>query len=222
MFNYLLTVTADEEMPLIKELWLYFYDTYFNPTEYYENLNFGTGTMLSLRIIILGLCIGLSLAAFASVFNKRVLGKLVRKLIKQEALSPESAKSLYELGYAKSLVLHLAVKKSTALRRVVKCREEEEFYSQQRVKREEYEKTRETDKSLPRFKEKEYKMDSYSDSFYIPENMKYTADIKFEKKGSTWIGAIIFSVVMFFVFLAIIVFLPQILSLLNDFVGTFK
>ena len=218
----LLTATAEEEMPLIKELWLYFYDTYFAPSEYYENIKVGTGTMLSIRVIILGLCIGLALAAFASVFNKRVLGGLVRKLLAEEALSPDSAKTLYELGYSKSLVIHWAVKKSTSLRRVVKCREETEFDEQIKLKREEHQKKREQDKSLPRFKETEYKVDSYSDSFYIPEDMKYMADVKFEKKGTTWLGAIVFTLVMAVVFVALTVALPHILGLVDELIGGFK
>ena len=65
-------------------------------------------------------------------------------------------------------------------------------------------------------------MNTYADSFFIPEKMKYTADIKFEKKGSTWLGAIIFAVIMLVVFIVAMVALPYLLNLLNDMVGGFS
>ena len=55
---------------------------------------------------------------------------------------------------------------------------------------------------------------------HIPEDMKYTSDIKFEKKGNSWAGAIIFSLIMVVVFVAILVALPHIFELLNDLAGS--
>lgn len=215
----MLNIAADTEKPLLNEIWDYFYNTYVDPNEYYENINMGTGTMLSLRIIILGLCIGLCAAAFAAVFNKRVLGGVVRKVLKSEAFSAESALTLEELGYESNPFVRLAVRKSTSLRRVLKCAEEEEFEHSLAQRRKEHEQNRKENKKLPKFKESSYKINAYADRFYIPEDMKYMADVKFEKKGSTWFGAIVFSLVMVVVFVAILVALPEILSLINDIAG---
>lgn len=217
----ILAVTADAEQPLIVELWGYFYDTYLTPDVYYENLNLTSNELFSIMIFIFGLCVGLSLASFGAVFNKRVLGGVVRRLLEKQALSPESALTLDELGYPNSLLVNFAVKKSTSLRRVVKCREELEFDAEQARKREEHDKKRADDKKLPRFKEAAYKINVYEDKFYIPEDMKYTADVKFEKKGTTWLGAVIFTVIMMVVFVVLVVFLPQILELVNDVAGIF-
>lgn len=220
-----LTVAETEselEMPLWKELWQYFYNTYINPTEYYENLGADSGTMLSVRLIILGLFIGLSLAAFAAVFNKRVLGDVVRKLIAAEALSPDKALTLGELGYDTNPLIRLAVKKSTSLRRVVKCREEVAFDGETERKRREHEERRKGGEKLPKFKETAYKIDTLSDAFYIPEDMKYMADVKFEKKGTTWLGACLTVVVMAVVFVAVMVALPHIFELLDSFAAGFS
>ena len=73
-----------EEQSLFSELWEYFYNTYIDPSEYYENLNITSSDLLFIRLLILGLCVGLSLAAFGAVFNKRVLGGIVRKILKAE------------------------------------------------------------------------------------------------------------------------------------------
>ena len=217
----MLALAADEEQPLIVELWHYFYDTYISPSEYYENLNLSSGDLFSIRIVILGLCIGLALAAFGAVFNKRVLGGVVRRLLEKQALSPGSALTLAELGYAGNPFIHLAVKRSISLRRVVKCREELEYDAEQTKKREEYDKKRAENKKMPRFKETEYKINLYEDTFFIPEEMKYTADVKFEKKGTTWLGAIVFAVIMLVVFVVLMVALPYFLNLINDFAGSF-
>lgn len=215
----MLTATA-EEQPLIKELWQYFYDTYLNPSEYYEYLNLYSNDVVRIRIIIFGICMGLMLAAFGAVFNKRVLGDIVRKILKAEAFSPDSALTLEELGLVKKPIARFAVRKSTSLRRVVKCREEQEFEAESQKKREEYANAREKGQKKPKYKEVPYKMNVYADAYYIPEEMKYTADVKFEKKGTTWLGAIIFAFIMLFVFVALMVALPSIFELLNDFVGS--
>lgn len=220
IFLALNVTTAEElEMPLWKELWYYFYNTYVNPTEYYENLGADSQTMLSVRLMILGLFIGISIAAFAAVFNKRVLGEVVRRLLKAEALSPDRAMTLAELGYS-GWIVGLAVKKSTSLRRVVKCREEEEYDEKLGEKRKEYAEHRKNGEKLPKFKEIPYRINTLTDTFYIPEDMKYMADVKFEKKGTTWLGAILTVVVLAILFVALMVALPQIFELLDDVAGS--
>ncbi len=218
----IISATSAQEQPLIEELWHYFYDTYLNPSEYYEYLKLNANDLWSIRLIIFGVCIGLSLAAFGAVFNKRVLGEVVRKIIAKEAFFPENALTLEELGLENKPVIHYAVRKSTNLRRVVKCHEEELFEAEQEQKEKKYAKKRIENKKLPRFKAQKYKMNTYADTFYIPEKIRYMADVKFEKKGTTWVGAIVFSLVMVVVFIALIVALPHILSLINDFAGSFN
>ena len=213
------TAAEEAEMPLWKELWYYFYNTYINPTEYYENLGADSRTMLSVRLMILGLFIGISIAAFAAVFNKRVLGDAVRRLLKAEALSPDRALTLAELGYSGG-VIGFAVKKSTSLRRVVKCREETEYDEKLSEKRREYAERRKNGENLPKFKEIPYKINVLTDTFYIPEDMKYTAEVKFEKKGSTWLGAILTVVVLAVLFVALMVALPHIFELLDEVAGS--
>lgn len=213
---------SELEMPLWKELWQYFYNTYINPAEYYENLGADSSTMLSVRLIIFGLFVGVSLATFASVFNKRVLGDVVRRLIAEEALSPDKALTLDELGYGSNPLIGLAVKKSTSLRRVVKCREEVAYDMETERKRREYEERRKGGEKLPKFKDTVYRIDTHTDAFYIPEDMKYMADVKFEKKGTTWLGACLTVVVMAVVFVAVMIALPHIFELLDSFAAGFE
>ncbi len=217
--NFLHTALAASEeqgSAFLVELWNIFYNEYLHPSVYYSNLNIDGDSIFFINMIVLGLCIGIIIASFVAVFNKRVLGEIVRKLLLAEALSPSSAKTLEELGIENSFLARYAVRKSTTLRRVVKCREEEEYIAAQIQKRQEYLQAHPEDKRGKHFADTEYQINPYADVFYIPENMKYMADIKFEKKGSTWLSACMSIPVMLVIFIAVVIALPHILSLVND------
>ncbi len=214
-----LTVTEEDARPLIAELWDYFVDKYLNGNVYYEHMNIDTSDMHLIFLIVLGLCVGISIAAFAAAFNKRVLGGVVRKILAAEATSPESAKTLEELGLENKFIARYAVTKSTSVRRVVKCCEEQEFVSEQNAARTEYEARRESDRKMPKFVEHEYEINPYADRFYIPEDIKYMADVKFEKRGTTWVGAIACTFVCIILFFVLVISIPNILHLVDDFVG---
>ena len=210
-----------EEMPLWKELLNYFYETYYGNSVYYPNLNMDTSDMIMIKNLILGIFIGLSIAAFGAVYNKRILGGFVRKLLRNECFSPESAKTFSELEAMRSYAIRNAVRKSVSLRRVVRCAEEEKFLEEQKKLLEEYEEKRKENKSLPKFREEKFEIDIENDHFYIPEDMKYMADVKFEGKGTTWLGAILFVGIMAVAFVALIVYLPQIFELIDSFAAGF-
>ena len=148
-----------EETSFWGAVWNFIYTTYVNPPEYYEHLSLSAGGLSSVRIIIIGIFIGLIIALFTSVFNKRVLGGVVRSIIKKEAFSPETALNLEELGFENSSIIRFAVRKSTTLRRVVRCREEEEFIIEQNARRAQYNEQRRENKKLPRFKESSYNLE---------------------------------------------------------------
>lgn len=213
--KYFSLAVPEGEMPLVKELWLYFWDKYFNDSSVYTNINLDARDTAFIRLVIIGLFVGLSIAGFASVFNKRVLGSLVRKIIQEEAFSKDSAKTLEELGFLGKVAIYTAVRKSTNLRRVVKCREEEEHDAELLRKRQQYEAERAENKKLPKFKETVYNVNPVTDHFYIPEDMKYMADIKFEAKGNTWASAIVCCLLMLVLMILAVVFLPDLLELLN-------
>lgn len=202
-FFMALNAEAEAKVPLWKELWSIFYDACFGTPTYYEHLNFGTGSLLSVRLLVAGIFIGLAIGAFVAVFNKQTLGDFVRKLLREECLSPERAKTFPELDYAAKLSVRRAVRKNVNLRRVVRCREEEEFLAAQG-----------NTKKTPTFR-----VDPDTHHFYIPEEMKYMADIKFDAKGTTWPSAFAFAFLMIVLMFVVLTVLPYLMSLLNDFVG---
>lgn len=203
-------------------LWDYIYTHYISPEPvYYENLGYTSDGMLNIKTIVLGLLVGLIIASFSMVINKRVLGEFIRTLLSGGCLSPESAMTLSELGFERKYVIRNGVRRGTNIRCVVKCREEEEFYASLAKRREEYERQREADTSLPPFVQSEYTVNADTDHFYIPEEKKYSAEMRFDKKGTTWLGFAVIVVVSVVLFCVLLFAIPEILKLLDELVGSF-
>ena len=215
-------LSAAGEPSLWEAMLEYIEENYFAEVSY-NNLGLGMlGSTATLRNILFGLLVGIVIASFIMVFDKRVLGSFVRKLLKEECLSPESAKRLCQLGFADKLTVRNSLRRGTTLRSVVRSREEEEYKASIEERRAEYEKKREEDPTLPPFKAAEYKIDPDEDHFYIPEEKKYSAEFRFEKKGPTWLGfaaVVVVAVVLFFVLLFVI---PELMKLLDELVGGIK
>ena len=215
---FLLSAVADQ--PLIEELWEYFADTYVNSDKVYENIEFGG--FFSAQTLIIGIFVGLAIAAIASVIGKQINGAFVTRLIDRDCLSPESAKTLSELDAAHILSVRFGLARGVNLRRVVRCREEEEYLLMLDQKEAEYAKMREENPKLPKkFTPKPFRVDPDRHHFYIPEDMKYMAQVKFERKGNSIWSALIWSAVILVALVAVILFLPSFLSLLDTVIGSF-
>ena len=217
MANFLLT--AIEEPSLWEEIWKYLEDKYFT-IDYgnYQHLQM-SNPVFSIRTLLICFWVGIVLAAALAIFNKRVLGDFVRALLREEALSGETAKTLAELGFLRSTVIRQSLRSGVTLRRVVRCREEEEYLREMERKRAEHEEKRKSDPSLPKFKAKEFRVNVDEHHFYIPEELKYTADVKFEQKGSSWLGAVVFLVVLIVAMVILLLAMPTILSFLDGWFG---
>lgn len=249
-----------DEPSLISELYEYFKEKYFTP-EFgdYTHFSIGSGSMLSLQTLLFGLFVGVNLAALLAIFNKRVLGDFVRKLLSEECSSPESAKTLRELGFIKNTAVRGSLRSGVTLRRIVRCVETDEHNRALEEKRREYEAANnppahpdapvsEADDDAPAgektvaaplpganlpnsspkkvrgaaFCEIPFKINFDTAHFYIPKELKYTADIKFEKKGTNWLAffaVLILSVVMM---ILIIKLLPELLQMLDNFFNIFS
>lgn len=206
---------------LLEELWAHLEERFFSPDlGSYDYVNFGSGTMINLQNIVFGILIGMLIASFMTIFDKRVLGDFVRHVLSHECFSHESAKTLYELGYYKNSIIRGSLKHSVSLRRVVKCVEEEEFNEKVKAMREEYDATvRQNDKKALPFKEPKFEMDTSTMHFYIPERMKYMAEIKFDRKGANWKGILIALIVTIVAAFFLFYFLPDMLQFVDNIIG---
>ncbi len=216
----------NDEQSLISELFEYFKDKYFTPQfGDYQNFSVGTDSGISLQTIVFGFFIGINLASLIMIFDRRVLGDFVRKLISDECLSPEKAKTLTELGYLKNSAIRSNLKSGVTLRRVIRCVEEDEYNKSLEAKRAEYdaESGKESPdgsgkkKRRPAFREVPFVIDFKTAHFYIPNDLKYTAEIKFEKKGTNWLSFFAVLVISFAIMLIVIQFTPDLLQMLDNF-----
>lgn len=171
----------------------------------YENLNFGNG-FISLEMLILAIFIGAVLAAFAAIYNKRILGNFVWLLLKSGINSKESAKTIYELNCQKNPFLRAALKNGSVLRRIVRSTEDDDTAELQ-------------------LKEKGLRMPAMNlktARFYIPEEMRIKAEIRYHRKGTDWVTFVLALVVFAAIALAIYYLLPELLTMLDNLISEIK
>ena len=182
------------------ELITYFHQTYFSIRfGAYDNFSITEQTASIINKIIPALILGIILATIATVFCRRIVGEFVRTLIKNEALSPEAGLTLLETGAFRSTVIRRELCHSAYLKKVVFCREEQEYLSE-------------------KGKDATYKIDFTRDHFYIPEDLKYRAENRFNPKGSGWLSAVL-TVILVPVFVGLLCrFLPNILQLADSLI----
>ena len=202
-----------------EDVWNYLYDAYFNMGDGYTNLGTETSPLINVGTVVFGIYIGAIIACIVMVYNRQVVGSAVRRMLEKKIHSREEAVTLQELGYTKNFLIRSMFRDSTSLRRVVKCVEEEDFYAEQNASKIEYDKKREEDKKLPKFREEIYRVDIENDHFYIPEDLEITAVTKFQKKGSTWLSMVISIVLLTVAFFALLFFLPWFLGQLDGAFG---
>lgn len=222
--NFILGLSKDAsaQPSLIRELWDYFTEKYFTlDISQYDNLNvsIGGGGVINMSWAIVALCFGIVLAAIIGVYEKRGLGEFVRKLIYEECYTPESAKTLGELGYRKNTAVRSALKRGS-LSKVVVCTQKQEYDAQIAQKRAEYEAN--ATKDSPKFKSVPYKINYEKDTFYIPKDASYAADVRYDKKGSGIAAVIVAVVVALLLSVFVIFILPDMLQMLDNFVGMMR
>ena len=222
IISYLSFSLSSSEKPLLEELWDYFVENYLESNSVYPNLGMdGTGSIISLTNIIFGIFFGVIIASIMIIYDKRVTGAFVRQMIYVGALDKENARTLSDLGYGERSNIAKSLRHSAHLRKVIKCVEEEDYYSELITTREEYEAKRANDTSLPEFKSVNYVFNG-SEHYYIPEDKKYTAEAKFSKSGASWWAIPLTIILAFIGSFALMLILPYILTLLDQMIGSFK
>lgn len=210
---------AEAELPLWKELWNYFRDNYFTVdlTGRYEHIDVGSGSLLTIRNIILGLFAGIIIAAFAVAFDKNHLGRVVRKVIKEGCLSPETAKTLQELDCHRSPAVRGSIKRGTVLGKVLHCVEKEQHARDIEQARAAY---AEKNGSEAGFEPVPFRMDLETAHFYIPDEEHYAAEVRFEKGLASGWRTLIAVVILSVVGAALLcVFLPDVLQMVDNMIG---
>ncbi|MBQ4091070.1 MAG: hypothetical protein IJC64_02005 [Clostridia bacterium] len=208
-----------KQKSLLEELWEYFSETYFSPEmPYLENISFGTGTLISMQTIILGITVGIIVASASSIYTKRYIGDFVRKIIYEECFDKQRAKTLYDLGYLRSPGVRNTIKSYGSLSRWIRCVEEDEYMENAEKAREEFEELHKNDPKPPKFQYPEFKRDLNTMHFYIPEDKKYAAEVKFEKQGANWGSFILVTAVSLILCAFVCYILPDVIKMFDNFI----
>ena len=208
-------------MSLWEELWAYLEGKYFSvDLGRYEHINVGSGSLITLRNVILGICFGIIIASIIAAYDKNMLGKFVRKIIKEECFEPDQAKTLEELGFEKNYFIASSLRRGNGiLGKVVKCVEREEKQSEILRMKQEYMNSTGSDKG---FVEAKYAIDLNTAHFYIPYDDHYAADIRFDNKGSGWRAFLLVIIVTLIIAILVCFLLPDMIQLVDNMIDILK
>lgn len=209
-----------------------FFDTLFHvELGTYENFAVGSGVGDTVRTIIIALTVGMIAAAIMTAYTRLGLGGFVRALLSQKCDSPATAKTLMELGYFRSSMIRRALLKDSALKLVVRRAEgsmatadtDKEAEKAEHEEAQEAAPENETDvpkeaKKAIRFAKKPPVIDFLTARFYIPEDLRYRAEIRFEKKGSGWGIVALVAVLTVVVAILLCRFLPSLFTLADNII----
>ncbi len=163
---------------LIKEILDHLTEQYFSVDLYaYDNFSFSPGTAGKIQNLIFAIVIGLCLASLIAVYLRVVPGGFVRALLKAEATDVNSAKTLRQLGYFRSTAIRRELSKGVNLRRVVLMAEDSP--NQDEVQNAEQEGREGAKKNI-----RPAKINFLTARFYIPQELRDRAEIRYCKKGS--------------------------------------
>ncbi len=159
-----------------------------------ERIQLGTNSVTTLNIIVWSLFIGFIIAIGATLYNKLVLGRVVRILIEKQALTPESARAANEIGGNNPFV-RLALRRGSSLRRVVHT-------------------TLDTDKE-------QASPDAENIKFYVPSECQRRAEIVYGSPEAS-VFSVLLAIVAFLI-LAMVAFLiiPDVSQLLSNITKLF-
>ncbi len=107
---------------LIYELLTYLEEKYFRVEFHvYEHIALGPTAGRTAQMLIIGIALGLILAAIVAAYTRAKLGGFLRKLIEKECLSEDAAKTLREVGEFRNASVRRALSRGTALKKYVRC-----------------------------------------------------------------------------------------------------
>ena len=210
-------LSSTGEPSLLEELWAYLEGKYFSvEVGRYENINMGTGSLVTLQRVVLGIFAGVIIAAAMACYDKNRLGAFVRAIVREQALWPDKAMTIYDLGFARNSAVKASLRSPNKLGKIVRCVERDAYNAEVEKAKEAYIQEHGSDKD---FYMPEYRVDFDRDHFYIPDEEHYRAEIRFDEKGSGW-RAFILVVMVSVVGAALVCFLlPDMIQLVDNMIG---
>ena len=217
MWLHKLFLSASGEPTLLEELWEYLEGKYFSvDVGRYEHISIGSGSLITLQKVVLGICAGIVVAAGMACYDKNRLGAFVRAIVREQALWPDKAKTLSELGFSGNRAVKVSLRSANKLGKVVRSVEKDAYEAQMAAAREAYvaEHGNEEGFFMP-----QYRMDVENDHFYIPDAEHYRAEVRFDNRGSGWRAFMLVCIVAILAAALICFLLPDMIQLVDNMIG---
>ena len=158
---------------------------------------------MNLELVVWAIYLGILLACFLLLYEKRVVGKLVRKILQEEIFTADKAKTLGELGFGKNPFIRQALRGKTALSTLVFTPEE----------------APEIGEDLHVAPVMRGKFDPATTRFYIPEPLRHRAAVRFDGKGTHFIDIVVAALIFGGVAWLAIEYLPDAVGFVKNFLG---
>lgn len=170
-----------------------------------------TDELKSLATVIVALAVGAVIAALWSIYDKRYIGGLVRRLLDEGCTSAETAKTLYELGFDDKLGVRHALREGGMLSRwVVSAEAETESGDKSESGSEDDISGNAGQKNKGKRRTKRGNtVDMDTAHYYVPLDIAGRAREKFSSKGTGAAGVIIVLAVVLAVLLLFAILLPR-------------
>lgn len=183
---------------VIRELFVYYEEQVFsvNPG-IYQHFSISDQTGAMIRTVIVGLMFGVIAAALISTYLKAVHGGFIRTLLREGCDSPQTAKTLYELGWFRNLSIRNQFTRGGAFGKLV-CAVGSDG------------------EAVPE------KPDFSTLLVYIPEDLRYRAEFRYRRKGSGILPTVLTILLSVIAAALLCRFLPQILGLADIILGIFS
>ena len=161
------------------------------PAKTYEHFTLSHETARTLSAVMVAICVGVILAALYNFYIRQVPGGVVRLLLSRGALSPERALSAEELGLLEKPFALWELLRGVSLRRIVcaVCDGEAE------------------QDEVPDAKTR----------FYIPEDKKYRAEVRFDRQGNGLFGLVLTCALAVVLCILLIKLTPMVLAMVDSF-----
>lgn len=184
----------------------------------YEHFNL-YNPFVTVDLVVWALFAGFVVAAIMAVYNKRVIGGFVKTVIDKDCLSPETAKTIVELEYGTDWFIKNALRTDTVLRRYVMRAPAEGETSDADTDATDADGGAKKKKTSAK-KSAHEQIDFMTARFYIPEELKYTAEVRYASRGTNFVTLFISVVALAALAFAAIFLIPELLQFIDNFLGT--
>lgn len=183
----------------------------------YEHFTLTHATAKTITTVVLAICLGVILAALYNFYIRRVPGGVVRLLLSREALSPETALTPAELGLLDKPFALWELLRGVSLRHIVCAVTKPGTDESEKEPAEDGEAQARENAPKKKKKGSDEPIFDAETRFYIPEDRKYRAQVRFEKEGNGLGGLALTCVCTFALGVALIKLIPVVLAMIDNF-----